>query len=381
MRKSSPSAFALAAVCCVTFTAGAAGVSAGTTPPDSDPASSAPASTDATGSTEGAVTTTTTTSSTTTSSTTTSSTTTSSTTTLAPTTTVAAEVERQPLTGVPIDGTLITYTPRPALIVKIDNVGPARPQTGLNQADIVFEEIVEGRATRFAAAFNSTDASPVGPIRSGRTQDVNLLSSFNDPIFAYSGGNAGVNAALAATGWTLLTEGNGMFRSGDRPAPYNLYGNTDDFYAMGGDSGEATPQFEYIAPGTEVDGSPVSSIDVLVGAVNVRWDWDGERGLFLRSQDGNAHQNTDGQVTTNTVVVLLTGYGGSAASSGSPEAQTLGSGDVVVYSNGRKIEGRWTRDDPSQPFTLEANGEPIELAPGRTWVELVDGANYELTDA
>src|SRR5215216_6527619 len=88
--------------------------------------------------------------------------------------TTSSDSEVQPLTGLPIDGTLVTYTPRPAMVVKIDNVD-AEPQTGLNQADIVFEEIVEGRATRFAAVFNSQDHNPVGPIRSARTQDVDLL--------------------------------------------------------------------------------------------------------------------------------------------------------------------------------------------------------------
>ncbi len=79
-------------------------------------------------------------------------------------------------------------------------------------------------------------------------------------------------------------------------------------------------------------------------------------------------------------MVLLVPYGTSAAASNSPEAQTVGTGDVVVYSNGLKIEGTWTRSDPSQPFTLEANGAPILLAPGRTWVELADAANHTLTD-
>jgi hypothetical protein len=126
-------------------------------------------------------------------------------TTARPTTTVAPTTTQPPvlypLTGVPVEDPA-AYTPRPALIVKIDNGVNSHPQTGLNQADLVYEEIVEG-VTRFAAAFNSADSDPVGNIRSGRTQDVNLFASFNDPIFAYSGANATVNAAPAATGWTL----------------------------------------------------------------------------------------------------------------------------------------------------------------------------------
>jgi hypothetical protein len=302
------------------------------------------------------------------------------TTTVAPTTTAAttttavpAPAVVYPLTGLAVEDPA-SYTPRPALIVKIDNGVNSHPQTGLNQADIVYEEIVEG-VTRFAAAFNSTDSDPVGNIRSGRTQDVMLFASFNDPIFAYSGGNETVNAALAATGWTLLTQGNGMFRvDGRGGAPYNLYGNTTDFFAQAGDAGEAVPQFRY---GTTT-GTPVTSIDLNIGGVNVNWAWNAEVGLFMRSENGSPHQLTDGQASTNNVVVLLVPYGTGPA--GGPEAQTIGSGDVVVYSRGRKIEGRWTRQNPEDPFTLEAGGQPILLQPGRTWVELAAAGSSTLGD-
>ncbi len=293
-------------------------------------------------------------------------------TTVAPATTV--EVVLHPLTGVPVADSA-TYTPRPALIVKIDNGVNSHPQTGLNQADIVFEEIVEG-VTRFAAVFNSTDSDPVGNIRSGRTQDVELFASFNDPIFAYSGGNASVNAALGSTGWTLLTQGNGMFRvDGRGGAPYNLYGNTTDFFAQAGDAGEAVPQFQYGTPA----GTPVTSIDLSVGGVSVNWTWDAAAGLFLRSESGSPHQLTDGQVSTNNVVVLMVPYGQSPA--GGPEAQTTGTGSAVVYSNGLKSEGIWTRQSPQEPFTLEAGGAPIQLTPGRTFVELASAGSSTLTDA
>src|SRR5690606_17075522 len=92
-----------------------------------------------------------------------------STTTATTSTTTTTEPPTWPLTGAGVPE-------QPALVVKVDNVD-AEPQAGLNQADIVFEEIVEGRATRFAAVFNSQEANPVGPIRSGRTQDVDLLLS------------------------------------------------------------------------------------------------------------------------------------------------------------------------------------------------------------
>ena len=286
-------------------------------------------------------------------------------------TSTSTTVPRQPLTG-------IVIAPRPALVVKVDNVDAA-PQSGLNQADIVFEEIVEGRATRFAAVFNSMDADPVGPIRSARTQDVNLLLSLNDPALAYSGANDGVNAALGSAGFELLTEGDpGFFRDDSRPAPHNLFANTSELWSQLSSSGDAVPAFAYVAPGAPVSGTPVSFVEMMVGDYNVRWDWDGTQRLFLRSQLGAPHMLTDGQASANTVVVLVVPYGVSAAGGG-PEAQTIGTGTAVVYSDGVEVDGTWTRASATDPFTLEANGQPILIAPGRTWVELVDADNG-LTD-
>ncbi|MEZ5272905.1 MAG: DUF3048 domain-containing protein [Ilumatobacteraceae bacterium] len=113
----------------------------------------------------------------------------------APTTTLPAGPV-YPLTGLPV--TDPAAAARPAMVVKIDNNKNARPQSGLNEADIVFEEIVEVQ-TRFAAVFHSQGSDPVGPIRSGRTQDVDLLGSFNKPLFVWSGGNPAVTDIIEAS--------------------------------------------------------------------------------------------------------------------------------------------------------------------------------------
>jgi hypothetical protein len=148
-------------------------------------------------------------------------------TTAEPTTTTLPPGPVYPLTGLPVTDPAVAA--RPALVVKIDNNRLARPQTGLNQADIVFEEIVEVQ-TRFAAVFQSQGSDPVGPIRSGRTQDVDLLGSFNAPLFTWSGGNRNVTRAIESSDLVSLSaqknrvyQGGGFFRSGDRRSPHNLY--------------------------------------------------------------------------------------------------------------------------------------------------------------
>src|SRR5262245_56329614 len=230
------------------------------------------------------------------------------------TTTTTTTVARQVLTGV--------VEPGPAVVVKVDNV-EAGPQSGLNQADIVFEEIVEGQQTRFAAVFNSArDVNPVGPIRSARTQDVNLLLSLNDPAIVYSGANEGVDAALQSAGFELFGEATaGFFRVDDREAPHNLFANLSAIWPQVVSSGDAVPAFEYAVPGQAGVGTPVTFASMSVGSYDVRWDWNDTLGLFLRSQLGAPHQLTDGQASTKSVVVLVVDYGTSAAGGG-PEAQT-----------------------------------------------------------
>ena len=110
-----------------------------------------------------------------------------------PTTDAASDGPVNPLLGTPlVDPAVAT---RPAMVVKIDNHPSARPQAGINQADIIFEENVE-KLTRYAAVFHSEGSDPVGPIRSGRFQDINLVGSLNKPLFVWSGGNRQVSSAI-----------------------------------------------------------------------------------------------------------------------------------------------------------------------------------------
>jgi hypothetical protein len=286
---------------------------------------------------------------------------------------VRAEPARFPLTGVPLAGQ--TPPRRPALVVKIDNVDEARPQTGLNQADIVFEEVVEGRLTRFASVFHSQGSNPVGPIRSGRTQDVDLLSGLNRPLFAWSGGNPGVEAAINNSDFVSLNAccAGGYFRT-DRPTPHNLYNNTDTLWAQATpEAGHPRPMFRYVLPGDDVRGQTVSWMEVQVGVNPVRWDFSPECVCYLRSQYGSAHELTDGQATADNVVVLVTGYRPSYVDARSPEAITVAKGKAFVMSRGHLQIGTWERERNTDPIRLfRKNGRLMEFGPGRTWVELAD---------
>lgn len=288
-----------------------------------------------------------------------------------------------PLTGLPVTDSAAAA--RPALVVKIDNNAAARPQNGLNEADIVFEEIVEIQ-TRFAIVLQSQGSDPVGPIRSGRTQDIALLGSFNHPLFTWSGGNARVTDAISASDMVNLSaqigsvyRSGGFYRSNDKAVPHNLYAQSSALWSLA-PAGSAPPpqQFTYLQPGRQPSGESSSGVDLDMDTLKVGWTWDAGKGAYLRTSDGKPHNDAvSGQVSASNVIVMTVEYRPSPADVRSPEAQTLGSGEVLVFTGGKVIRGTWQRADRLQPISLkDASGAVIPLTPGRTWVELAKAGTF-----
>ena len=218
--------------------------------------------------------------------------TTAAATTLPPTTppappTTEAVIPRMPLTGQPLEAGQVPPD-RPALVVKIDNNPRARPQSGLNEADLVFEEVVEA-GTRFAVVFHSGNSNPVGPIRSGRTQDIDLLGGLNQPLFAWSGGNANVERAIANSDFIDLnpkSHGGLYRRQGSNGKPHNFYSDTDKLFAAAGPeaTGRPVPLFGYLAPGVVPTGAPGGRAEVRMDSDTVIWEFDPVSGA-LRAHD------------------------------------------------------------------------------------------------
>ena len=291
--------------------------------------------------------------------------------------TTGAPVAVYPLTGVPVSDAAVAA--RPALVVKLDNNAKARPQSGLNEADIVFEEIVEVQ-TRFAAIFHSNVADPVGPIRSGRTQDIDLLGSFNRPLFAWSGGNPNVTAAIEASDLRELSalkspvyRGGGFYRDDQRKAPHNLYAQGSLLRSLAApDAGPPPQQFAYLAPGEAYSGEPATSLAGDMDGLQVSWAFDATSGRYLRSSSGEPHGDAlSGQVSTDNLIVMFVDYRPSVDDARSPEAQTIGAGEAMVMRGGRLVRCTWTRADRFSPIVLtDPAGTPVKLTPGRTFIEL-----------
>jgi hypothetical protein len=304
---------------------------------------------------------------------------TTTTTTIATTTTTPKQV--MPLTGLPVTNPKIVT--RPALAVKMDNHKDARPHAGINQADVVYEEIVEANITRFFAIFHSMGAAPFGPIRSARTTDVNLLNQLNRPLFVWSGGNANVVRAIGRANAESRAYGQapGFYRDQARhrraAIEHTLLNtSTENIWATARKGeGPAPPLFKYRPVGApSTVGTPASVIDVQMRSVPVHWQWVPALKVWVRSEYGAPHLDASGApVSTNNVVFQFVPYHQSPADARSPEAETTGQGNAMVFTDGKVILGNWTRPSASKPAVFtDAKHQPILLTPGRTWVELAE---------
>lgn len=295
-----------------------------------------------------------------------------------PTTTVTIPVA--PLTGLPDRSGKATT--RPALSVKIDNSGPARPQAGLDKADVVFEEAVEQGITRFLAVFHSADGGAIGPIRSVRPMDP-LIATPLGGLFAYSGGIPAFvtqlhKAPIQDVGWNALPDA--YARRKGRKAPSNVFTDTAKLWKEADERYQDPPKplFDFLADKTAFQGDVAPSIDISFSGVSrAAYSYDAKSATWLRSQDGTPHKVESGAriAPTNLVIQfvkqrLLTQR--DPAGTRVPETIVTGEGEVWVLSNGKVLKGRWSRPDVSKP-TLYFNvfGGPIALTPGTTWVHLV----------
>ena len=305
------------------------------------------------------------------------------TTTTSTTTTTTSTTTTTVPTGPPAQLTGLATTPegalrllRPALAIKIDNSLEAMPQSGLNSADLVIELRVEG-ISRLMTVFHSNDSDLVGPTRSARFSDPDVLALFVKPLFGWSGANDRVTPVVLGTPWIVNVHWNRAqkeyFRRPGRAAPHNLYTRTPALFAFA-ESGQSPPVpiFDYIAVGQPpMVVLPVPGIALSVGGTSSHWVWDAPSSSWLRWQYGRRHESEGaGQVSAANVVVLETAYKDGKTST----AVTVGEGRAQVLTAGGIVEGRWSRPDRTQRFALTtADGQPIVLTPGRTWIELTPG--------
>ena len=302
-------------------------------------------------------------------------------TTLPPTTTTTTAAPTFPLTGLAVTDPALAA--RPALDVKIDNADQARPQSGLDKADIVYEEVVEGGITRYLAVFQSKGADPLGPVRSVRMSDADILHALGG-LFAYSGGIPAFIADARAAGVVDVganTDASAYTRNYNRAAPHNLYSSTS-VLRKATPAGMGPPQAQFVyrkSPGplTGAGAAPISHFQVAMSPSSTAgWDWDAAAGNWRRSINGVAQIGAD-QVPlafANVVIQMVpyhdTGFVDPAGNP-VPDAAVVGSGPAIILSAGEMLAGTWTKSAPAAPTAYtDSAGAPVLLTPGTTWVEL-----------
>jgi hypothetical protein len=299
------------------------------------------------------------------------------------TTTSTAPAPPCPLTGTPAPGG--TVPQRPAMAVKIDNYPAGRPQSGLDKADIVFEEPVEGGITRYAAVFQCQEVALIGPSRSARNIDIGILGQLGNPLEAHVGGINPVLANIEASPIVNVDLGSSdslMIHPSGKVPPDADYTSTSIVYGTHPTmTTPPQPLFTYSAA-PPAGGTPVSLVHIDFSSTsNVTWKWNATTGTFQRYYDyltpdklANGVQNAAANVVVQYVQIS---YGPWAENSqGGLEVQAdlypNASGTAMVFRNGVAIAATWHRTTLGSPTQyVDATGTPIPLAPGQTWVELV----------
>lgn len=294
------------------------------------------------------------------------------------------------LTGVPS----ADIANRPALAIKVENSREARPQTGLEYADVVWEELVEGGITRYIAVYHSQVPDVVGPIRSVRPMDSNIIAPLNG-LLAFSGGQPPFVQSVREVGLQVVSNdagAAGFYRTKDRKAPHNVFGTPSTFLGNADATHQNSPKGEFLfakdaATATAaVAGAPTSSIAVVMSpSSKPSWSWDEASGTFLRSEGSTpAVSSTGAQLAAKNVVIIKVSMFNTPytdpAGTPVPETQVIGSGEAVIATGGKSVTATWTKPDAATPFSLTAaDGTPITLAPGNTWVELMPSSTGSVT--
>ena len=281
-----------------------------------------------------------------------------------------------PFTGEPVDAL------GPVLVVKLDNTGNAQPHAGLDRADLVYLEEVEWGMNRIAAVFSSDIPDRIGPVRSARITDVELLAQYEHPAFAYSGAQRKLLPVLAAAPFIDVSAtrgGLGYSRDSKRYAPYNYF--LDGQVALDRAEGKASLARDI---GFAFSDTPPAGGRV---AESVRIDWPSATAKFVYDPiagnwavrfDGDPAQaegQEAGQRAASVIVQLVeqtdSGYGDRNGGR-TPLAKTVGTGKAIVLRDGMAYDVTWSRpsEDAGTTFTLPS-GEPMALKPGQQWVALV----------
>lgn len=287
------------------------------------------------------------------------------------------------LTGLPTDA---AANQRPVTGVMIENSPDARPQSGLDQAGVVFEAIAEGGITRFLALYQDTQPSYLGPVRSARPYYVQWALGF-DAGYAHVGGSPEALTDIKSWGVRDLDQfyNSGAYeRISTRYAPHNVYTSAAQLNQLESAKGYTSSTFTGFARKKDAPSKTpnASSIDMNISAsyYNSHYDYDAASNSYKRSEGGAAHMelNKDGsqtQIQPKVVIAMVMQYGIEADDEHSAY-NVIGSGQAFIFQDGTVTTGNWNKSDAKSQITFtDASGKAIALNAGQTWLTALSAAN------
>lgn len=270
---------------------------------------------------------------------------------------------------------------KPVLAVKVDNTVAAQPQVGLRSADIVYIEEVEGGLSRLVVIFSTTLPKLVGPVRSARISDIQLLAQYGAPAFAFSGAQTRMYPLLKAAPFHEVVHdlgAKGFSYAPGRGQDHGLMARTAALMAQAPGASPAHDIGFVFSAAVPPGGRPVTSATAPYPDSSARFVWNPRTGVFDVWLNGAPSQAAEGGTQQASTVVLQSveqydsgfgdRYGGRT-----PMQVTVGSGTAWVLRNGQRWLVRWSRPSPQSGTTFTAaDGSTLAFAPGQVWIALVN---------
>lgn len=279
----------------------------------------------------------------------------------------------------PLDGSDMETMPVRAMAVTIDNYRPARPQSGLDKADLVYEVPVEGGITRYVAVFFHGQAETVGPVRSARPYLIDLAREWNS-VYIHIGQSPQAQTYFKKTGVAHINQmyhSGGFWRDKSRKAPHNLYTSTAGLWReivkLGLDKQTEPEPYLFRQEGETAAGSAAIELAIPYVYGRVGYRYDSQSGTYLRFLNDNPYQDllTGAQLAAANVVVQQVPVR-SFDSEGRLEVDLVGSGKAWLFSAGFVQEGTWRKMDLNHRTRFyDAAGSEMIMGPGQTWIQLV----------